>query len=149
MSQRKKSWDTPVNVKLLRPPRQSRGISLIWFSPISLARRTGGGFLDRRTALSAAKCPLASALWHEPGRADRVDDQHRAAPRCGDAGLLPLGLGPGFLRDFAEGMDGRPDKTVPGLFRRADVRQSRAPPHGQIHAGRFQADRDPPAAAER
>ena len=53
-----------------------------------------------------------------------------------------------FLRDAAEGMDDRPDKTVPGLFRRADVRQSRAPPHGQVHAGRLQADRDAPAAAE-
>src|ERR1700678_2480202 len=45
-------------------------------------------------------------------------------------------------------MDGRPDKTVPGLFRCADVRQSRAPPNGRVHAGRLQADRDRPAAAE-
>ena len=77
-----------------------------------------------------------------------LTDQHRAAAGHGDARLLSHGLRPRFLRDAAEGMDDRPDKAVPGLFRRADVRQSRAPPYGQIHAGRLQADRDAPAAAE-
>ena len=38
-------------------------------------------FSSDEITLSAAQRPLASALWHEPGRADRADDQHRAAKR--------------------------------------------------------------------
>ena len=89
------------------------------------ARRARRRLLVRRTALSAAQPARASALWHEPGRADRADRQHRAAARRGDARLLPRRLDARRLRDAAEGMDGRPDPPVPGLFRRADERQSR------------------------
>ena len=69
--------------------------------------------------------------------------------RRGDPRLLPHRLDPGRFRDAAQGMDGRPDPLVPGLFRRADERQSGATADDQVHARRLQADRDPPAAAER
>ena len=39
-------------------------------------------------------------------------------------------------------------RSVPGLFRRADERQSGAPAHDQVHARRLQAHRSPPAAAQ-
>ena len=58
------------------------------------------------------------------------------------------GLDAGRLRHPAQGMDGRPDPLVPGLFRRADERQSGAPTPDQVRAGRLQADRGPPAAAQ-
>ena len=74
--------------------------------------------------------------------------QHCAPARRRHARLLPRGLHAGRLRDAAQGMDGRPDPLVPGLFRRADERQSGAKAADQVHAGRLQADRGPPAAAE-
>jgi hypothetical protein len=40
------------------------------------------------------------------------------------------------------------DPLVPGLFRRADERQSRAQAPDQFHARRLSADRGPPAAAQ-
>src|SRR5271163_4142998 len=66
----------------------------------------------------------APALRHEPGRADRADRQYRAEARRRDPRLLPLRLLARRLRHPAQGMDGRPDPLVPGLFRRADERQS-------------------------
>jgi hypothetical protein len=64
------------------------------------------------------------------------------------AAALQHRLDPGFPRDAAERLDGRSDPAVPGLFRRADVRKSRAPAHGEVYAGGVQADGDAPAAAE-
>ena len=58
------------------------------------------------------------------------------------------GSSPDAFATLAEGMDGRPDPLVPGLFRRADERQSGAPAPDQVHARRLQADRGPPAAAQ-
>ena len=37
-----------------------------------LQRRAGRRLLGRRTPLPAAQSARASALWHEPGRADRA-----------------------------------------------------------------------------
>ena len=73
------------------------------------ARRARRRLLRRRAPLSAAQRPRASALRHEPGRADRADRQHRAEARRGDARLLPRRLVARRLRHPAEGMDGRPD----------------------------------------
>ena len=108
----------------------------------------GGRLLGRGAPLSAAQPARPSALWHEPGRADRAHRQHRAEARRLDPRLLPRRLLARRFRHFAEGMDGRPDPLVPGLFRRADERQSGAPAPDQVHARRLQADRGPPAAAE-
>ena len=77
-----------------------------------------------------------------------LTDQYRAEARSGDARLLPRRLRARRLRHRAQGMDARPDQHVPGRFRRADERQFAPPPHAQVHAGRLQADRVPPAAAE-
>ena len=73
------------------------------------AWRARGRFRRRRAALSAAQPALASALRLSPGRADRADDQHRAAARAGDARLLQHRLDPRFLRHAAEGLDRRSD----------------------------------------
>ena len=89
--------------------------------------RAGRRLLGRRAPLPAAQRARAQALRHEPGRADRAHRQHRAAARRGDARLLPRRLDARRLRHPAQGMDGRPDPLVPGLFRRADERQSGAP----------------------
>ena len=105
-------------------------------------------FSDRGAHLHAAQPARPSALRHEPGRADRAHNQHCAPARRGDARLLPRRLLAGRLRHPAEGMDGRPDPLVPGLFRRPDERQSGAQAPDQVHAGRLQADRGPPAAAQ-
>ena len=86
---------------------------------------------------------------HEPGRAGGADGQHRAQARGGDARLLPDGQLARRLRHPAEGVDGRPDPLLPGLFRRADERQFGAAADAEVHAVRLQADRDAPAAAER
>ncbi len=58
------------------------------------------------------------------------------------------GSSPDAFATLAQGMDGRPDPLVPGLFRRADERQPRAPAPDQVHAGRLQADRGATAAAQ-
>ena len=105
-------------------------------------------FLRRRAPLSAAQCARAQALWHKPGRTDRAHRQYCAQARRLDARLLPRRLLPGRLRHFAQGMDGRPDPLVPGLFRRPDERRSRAPAPDQVHAGRLQADRSATAPAQ-
>ena len=44
--------------------------------------------LGRGAHLSAAQPARPSALWHEPGRADRAHHQYRAETRRGDARLL-------------------------------------------------------------
>ena len=113
------------------------------------ARRAGGGFFRRRAPLPAAQRAGAQALRHEPGRADRAHHQHRAEARGGDARLLPHGLRARRVRHRAEGMDDRPVPRLPGPFRRADERQLGAAADAEVHAGRLQADRAAPAAAER
>ena len=113
--------------------------------PQGRARRR---LLGRGTALSAAQSARAPALWHEPGRADRAHRQYCAQTRRLDPRLLPRRLLARRLRHPAQGVDGRPDPLVSGLFRRADERQSGAPAPDQVHARRLQADRGPPAAAE-
>ena len=112
------------------------------------ARRARGRLFRRRAPLPAAQRARPPALRHEPGRADRADRQYRAPARGGDARLLPHGLLARRLRHPAEGMDRRPDPLLPGLFRRADERQLGAAADAEVHAGRLQADRGPPAAAE-
>ena len=112
------------------------------------ARRAGGRLLGRRTPLSAAQRARAPVLRHEPGRADRAHRQHRHPARHRNPRLLSIRLLARRLRDPAQGVDRRPDPLLPGLFRRADERQSRAPAHDQVHARRFSAHRSAPAAAQ-
>ena len=69
-----------------------------------------------RAPLSAAQPPRPSDVWDEPGRADCADRQYRAQARRLDPRLLPHRLLAGRLRHFAQGMDGRSDPFVPGLF---------------------------------
>ena len=49
---------------------------------------------------------------------------------------------------LAQGMDGRSDPLVPGLYRRADERQPGAQTSDQVHARRLQADRGATTAAQ-
>ena len=91
------------------------------------AWRAGGRLLGRRTPLSAAQRARAPVLRHEPGRTHRAHRQRRHPARHRNPRLLSIRLLARRVRDPAQGMDGRPDPLVPGLFRRADERQSRAP----------------------
>jgi hypothetical protein len=116
--------------------------------PADPQRRAGCRLLGRRTHLSATQPALAPALRDEPGRADRAHRQYRAETPRGDPRLLPHRLLARRLRHPAQGVDGRPDPVVPGLFRRADERQPRATADDQVHAGRLQADRGPPNATD-